>query len=324
MLALGLDLGGTKIAAGVVAPDGRLLTETVRPTPVAAGVGAVVDALVEAAMEVADRAAAEAGGEEPVGAVGLACPGPVDPAAGLVTHAPNLKWRQVPIRDLLVARLPWPCTVVNDASAAAFGEAVFGAGRGAALMLYLTVSTGIGGGIVFDGQLVEGAHGAAGEFGHQVVDPTGPVCGCGRRGCLEALASGTALARRAAEAVRQGRPSLLQELSGGEPNRITAALVGQAAAAGDALAADLIAETARWLGIGVANLVSAFDPDRVVVGGGVANLGERLLGPVRELVRREVIPPAGERVEIVRAGLGKSSGVVGAACAARQAVSGRR
>ncbi|MDI6870129.1 MAG: ROK family protein [Bacillota bacterium] len=318
MFAIGLDLGGTKIAAGVVAPDGRVVVSAVRPTPVGGGVPSVLAELAEAAQGVAAQAGLAVGEVE---AAGLACPGPVDPATGTVSYAPNLHWRQVPVRELLSARLPWPCVVLNDADAAALGEAHFGAGRGAELMLYLTVSTGIGGGIVRQGELLTGAHGAAGEFGHQVIEPGGPLCRCGRQGCLEALASGTATARRAVERLRQERPSLLQQLAGGDPERITAALVGEAAARGDSLAAEVIAETASYLGIGVANLVAAFDPDRVVIGGGLANLGKRLLDPVRQLVRREVLPPAGERVEIVQATLGAFSGVVGAAWAARGAVS---
>jgi glucokinase len=314
--AVGLDLGGTKIAAGVVALDGRVVAQSVRPTPVGGGVPAVLDALVEAACAVA----AEAGvTPDQLVAVGLACPGPLDPAAGVVTNAPNLGWRNVPVQELLAARLPWPCTTLNDADAAALGEATFGAGQGAQLMLYLTVSTGIGGGIVHRGELLTGAHGAAGEFGHQVIAPDGPRCRCGRRGCLEALASGTAIARRAAEELRRGRASLLRELAGGADEKITAALVGEAAARGDGLAEETIAEAVRYLGIGVANLVALFDPDRVVIGGGVTNLGARLFGPVRESVRREVLPPAGERVEIVQAVLGGLSGVVGAACAGRAA-----
>lgn len=309
--AIGLDLGGTKIAAGVVAPDGRVVASTVRPTPGAQGVAAVVAALAEAARQVAGEA-----GLAPaqVAGVGLACPGPVDGPAGVVTLAPNLGWRDVPVARLLSEALPWPCALVNDADAAALGEAVFGAGRGADPLFFLTVSTGIGGGIVLHGELMTGAHGAAGEFGHQVIDPDGPRCGCGRHGCLEAFASGTATARRAAALLRQGRPSLLRELAGGDPERVTARLVGEAAEAGDALAGEVIAETARYLGIGVANLVAAFDPERVVIGGGLANLGERLFEPVRQVVRREVLPPAGERVEIVPASLGKFSGVTGAAC----------
>ncbi|MGE5554008.1 MAG: ROK family protein [Betaproteobacteria bacterium] len=317
-IAIGLDLGGTKIAAGVVSPDGRVVASAVRPTPAGKEASAVLEALEEAARQVAGEAGV--GPDERV-AVGLACPGPLDPATGVVCNAPNLGWRDVPVRELLAARLPWPCVVLNDADAAALGEATFGAGRGAALMLYLTISTGIGGGIVWRGRPLSGAHGVAGEFGHQVIDPDGPPCRCGRRGCLEALASGTAMARRAAERLQQGEPSALRKLAHGDPAKVTAVLVGEAAALGDDLASDVVAETARYLGIGVANLVAAFDPDRVVIGGGLANLGERLLDPVRQTVRREVLPPAGERVEIVRATLGGFSGVVGAAWTAREAVS---
>jgi glucokinase len=318
--AIGLDLGGTKIAAGVVAPDGRVVAGAVVPTPVAGGVEAVLDALAGVARQVADAAGVAL--SEVVG-VGLATPGPMDPEAGVVTFAPNLGWRDVPAARLLSERLPWPCTLGNDADAAALGEATFGAGRGARLLLYLTVSTGIGGGIVLGGQLVTGAHGAAAEFGHQVIDPAGPRCRCGRQGCLEALASGPATARRAADRLRAGEASFLTELAGGDPAQVTAVMVGEAADRGDLLATEVLAETTRYLGIGVANLVTLFDPDRVVIGGGLANLGERLLGPVRDLVRREVLPPA-NRVEILPVALGKSSGLVGAACLAWTASAGGR
>ncbi|MGE5508830.1 MAG: ROK family protein [Chitinophagales bacterium] len=308
--AIGLDLGGTKIAAGLMAADGTVLAECYRATPVAAGVAPVVDALVEAAREVVAQAGAP---PEEIAGVGLGCPGPIDPEQGMVVFAPNLFWKDVPVTSLLTARLPWPCRLVNDADAAALGEAVFGAGQGAEFLLYLTVSTGIGGGIILRRRIYSGAHGMAGEFGHVVVDPGGPACRCGRKGCLEALASGPATARRAKEALARGRTSVLSALAGGEPERVTARLVGEAAAQGDQLAQEVLAETARYLGLGVVNLVNIFDPEQVVIGGGLANLGEALLGPVREAVRESALPPAGERVQVARAALGRLSGVVGAA-----------
>lgn len=308
--AIGLDLGGTKIAAGLMAADGKLLAESVRATPVRSGVASVVDALVEAAQEAATQADVP---PDAILGVGLGSPGPVDERRGVVVFAPNLFWKDVPVIELLATRLPWPCWLVNDADAAALGEARYGAGQGSDSLLYLTVSTGIGGGIIIGGRLYSGAHGMAGEFGHIVVDQAGPVCRCGQRGCLEAMASGTATARRAAEALAQGRPSVLRELSEGDPERVTARLVGEAAERGDVLAREVLNETAHYLGLGLVTLVNSFDPDLVVIGGGLAALGDVLLDPVRKAVREGALPLASREVRVVQAGLGRLSGVIGAA-----------
>jgi glucokinase len=312
-LHLGIDLGGTKIAAGLVTPAGEVLGRTVRPTP-GGGPAPVIAALADVAF-----AAAQAAGVDlhDVPAIGIGAPGPIDDRAGVVVNPPNLPgWQNVALARDLAARVGRPCLLGNDANLAGLAEYRFGAGQGSALLVYLTVSTGIGGGVVIGGRLLTGVSGAAGELGHVIVRPDGPSCGCGNRGCLEALASGTAIAHRAEELIRRGVPGALTDRFARRPGRVTAADVAAAAQAGDAEAARILARALDDLGLGVAGLVNVFNPDRVVIGGGLSRLGETLLDPVRRAVRRTANAVAALAVKIVPAALGADSGVLGAAALA--------
>jgi len=307
--ALALDIGGTKLAAAVVGADGVPHGVIVRPTRREDGWPAVVERLF--AMGRDAIAAADRG---PVGMVGIACGGPLDATTGTLIAPPHLPgWQHVPIGQLAQDAFGVPAALQNDATAAALAEYRFGAGVGARTMLYLTVSTGIGGGAVVDGRLHLGAAGNAAEFGHVTVRRGGRRCSCGRRGCIEAYASGTAIAVRAREELPGHPDSVLATLPA-----ITAADVTRAAAAGDALAGRLWEETVDLLGAAVTDLVNVFEPDLVVLGGGVTRAGAMLLDPVREIVTAEAMPPAAAAARIVLAGLGDHVGVVGAGAIAHE------
>jgi glucokinase len=290
---LGLDIGGTKIAAAVVDADGGVHGFVTAPSDADSSVG------VERLFELGRRALAESGLE--VDAVGIGCGGPLDSERGVLVaplHLPG--WRDVPITDLAAAAFGRPAVLDNDATAAAAGEHRHGAGRGTRTMVYLTISTGVGGGVVVDGRLHRGPRGNAGELGHVTVDWHGRRCrGCGRRGCLEAYCSGTSIAERGVEA--------------GLEAGVTAADVAEAARAGDEIASRVWDETCEALACGITSIANLFEPELVVLGGGVTRTGEQLLGPVREQVAAQVIGPP---FSIVAAASGDAVGVVGAATVA--------
>jgi glucokinase len=309
-----VDLGGTKILSLAVDGGGSVVGEDIRPTEAARGPDAVLERIADSLR----AALAGAGGGRFV-AIGVAAPGPIDFAAGLIVDAPNLPgWREVPVAGRIGAMFGCPAILENDANAAALGEFIAGAGMGARQLVYLTISTGIGGGLVLDGCLYRGADGAAGELGHIPLVPDGPECGCGSHGCLEALASGTAIARRGGEVLAEGRSPLLARLAGAGP--VTAELVHQAAQEGDAAAADLLAEAGRHLGRGLAAIVNIFNPDVIVLGGGASKIGPLLLDPaLEEMHARAMRLPLG-RVRVVPAALGDRAGAIGAAALARVCV----
>ncbi|MFB3738850.1 MAG: ROK family protein, partial [Candidatus Velamenicoccus archaeovorus] len=256
--ALGLDVGGTKIACFRVARDGSILARETVPTP-AEDPEATIAAMVEVARRLRTPEVVAVG----VGAAGL-----VDATAGVLRFAPNLAWRELPIARRIAEALDLPCQVDNDANVAAWGEWRFGAGRGYRHMLLVTVGTGIGGGIVAGRRLFRGAHGFAAEIGHIIVEPGGPRCGCGNRGCWEQVASGRAIGRLGQEVLGEHRGSLVWELSGGDPERVTGELVTEAARRGDGLARGILHQVGARLGEGIAGLVNVLDPQVVVVGGG--------------------------------------------------------
>lgn len=310
---LGIDVGGTKIALGLVDASGRQVAGDRIPTHAEAPPAVTVQRMVDRVHALMDEAGIS---EDAVRAAGIAFAGPLDPVEGRILTPPNLPtWHNFPVVDVVEAALGKPAYLENDANAAALGEAQYGAGVGVKNMVYLTVSTGIGGGAVLDGRLFRGETGAACELGHIKIVYNGRECGCGGRGCLEAYASGTALAKRAQEAVAAGEPSSLAELAGGVQH-IRAETVVQAMDAGDELATRLWRETMEYLSAGVGSLVNTFNPRRIVVGGGLSNAGERLFGPLREGMRRHAMAPLAEVAEIVPAKLGDAVGVIGAAAVA--------
>jgi glucokinase len=294
---LGLDIGGTKIAAGVVDADGGVHGFVATPTEVHRG----PDDGTRRLFELGRRAVEESGlGWAEIAAVGIGCGGPLDSARGVLIaplHLPG--WEDLPIVELATAAFDRPAVLDNDATACAAGEHRYGAGRSARNMVYLTISTGVGGGAVIDGQLHRGRSGNGGEFGHVTVDWHGRECrGCGRRGCLEAYASGTSIAERAREAGMRDA---------------TAADVATAARAGDPVATRVWDETCEALACGITSIANLFEPEVVVLGGGVLRTGEQLLAPVRKLVAEQFVGP---RFDVVQAALGDAVGVVGAAAVA--------
>ncbi len=302
--AIGVDVGGTKTSALRVTADGEVLARAVTPTPAADQQG-TIDAMIDVAKQV---------GSPDVAAVGLAAAGLVETATGVLLFAPNIAWRNLPLRDEMASALGLPTIAENDATAATWAEVRFGAARNRRNVLFVGVGTGIGGGIVADGLLIRGAHGFAAEIGHIVVEPDGPVCGCGNHGCWEQVASGTTIERDAVAAVTRHPHSLIAELAAGDPARVTGQLVTEAARQGDPTATGIFMEVGFRLGQGIAGLVNVLDPEIVVVGGGVSDAGELLLAPARDAYRRYV--EGGEHrpaVPIVRAELGNDAGAVGAA-----------
>jgi glucokinase len=318
-LVIGVDVGGTKVAAGVVDEQGEVVRLVRRRTP-STSVDQTADVVAEVVAEL--RAGGEAGAVE-VSAVGLGAAGWVDADRRQVMFAPNLAWRGEPLRDRVLERVGLPVVVENDGNAAAWAEHRFGAGRGEPDLLLVTVGTGIGSGLVLDGRLLRGRFGAAGEPGHVRVVPGGRRCGCGNRGCWEQYVSGRALTREARELadVRPSEAPRLLELAGGRAEMIQGPDVTRAAKAGDHAALEAFDVVGTWLGQGLADLAAVLDPGVFVVGGGVAEAGGLLLGPARRayaerLSGRGHRPPA----EIRLAELGNLAGLVGAADLARAAV----
>ena len=307
-LLLALDFGGTKLTAGLAASGERRWRAHQRvPSPP----GSSAQSHLEIMMELAQDMLAPA--KAPLAAVGVSFGGPVDAAQGLVLlshHIPG--WEKVPLRGWLEERLGVPAAVDNDANVAALGEHRFGAGQGCDSLLYVTVSTGIGGGWIVHGRPYRGADGMAGEIGHMVIDPSGPVCTCGKRGCLEALAAGPAIARHAQELLAEDPQAsqALRALVGGEVQAVTARHVSQAAEAGDELSRQVLDQAARALGRGIGSAISLMNPQRVVVGGGVAKSGPRYFEAVRAAAR--VTAPPEMTVDIVPAALGDDAPLWGA------------
>jgi len=305
-LACGIDVGGTKIAGGVVDENGTILEE-LRVVSPATDVPAIEEAIEKLVSELRTR--------HPIEAVGVGAAGYIDKSRAVVLFAPNLAWRDLDLKADLERALSLPVVVENDANAAAWGEFQFGAGHDVDDLLLVTVGTGVGGGLVLDGALYRGAFGVGAEIGHMRVVPDGILCGCGNRGCFEMYASGSALVREARTAARSSRLAApLVERAGGDPNAITGPMVTAAARNGDTFATEQLASVGRWLGEGIASLAAVLDPAVVVVGGGVSAADELLLGPARaafgdHLTGRGYRPT----LEIRRARLGNRAGLIGAA-----------
>lgn len=314
-LVLGVDLGGTKILTVLAGREGDVLARVKVPTGAGLGREHVIDQIVATVQAALRRAGVTAGS---VRAVGMGVPGPVDAVRGLVHFAPNLGWRDVPLGEMMRRRLDLPVYMDNDANLAALGEYRYGAGRGAGDMVYLTVSTGVGGGLILGGRVYRGAGGGAGEAGHITVAEDGPVCRCGNRGCLEALASGTAMARRARALVDEGRGAGILAAAGGDPGNISAAVVARSARAGDAAALEIMRDAGRYLGIAVAGLVNLLNPAAVVLGGGVMESADLFWQPMLEQVQRRALPSSLAAVRVTRAALGGEAGALGAVALAAE------
>jgi glucokinase len=306
---VGIDLGGTNIVAGTVAEDGsELLGLVSEPTMSQQGADAVLARIVKLA-----RASMAAARGKEIAGVGIGSPGPLDTKTGIVLLTPNLGWTNFPLRDRVARALDLPAALDNDANCAIFGEWWRGAARGADHVVGLTIGTGIGGGIVLGGKVYRGASDLAGEIGHMSIDSNGRRCKCGNYGCLEAYASGPAIAARAVEGIEAGADTSLPGYVKSDLTKITAQIVYEAAHDGDEYALDVVHDTAKFLGTGVANIVNIFNPGVVVICGGVTLAGEKLFAPLRSEVKRRAFKPAVDACRIVPGELTGTAGVYGAA-----------
>ena len=310
---LGIDIGGTNLVVGSVAEDGsRVVATASEPTQAEAGTSDVLERLVGLADRTVAATRREVPGAEILG-VGVGAPGPLDTKRGIVLLTPNLGWVNLPLRQIIHDRLGLPATLDNDANCAVLGEWWVGAARGARHAIGITIGTGIGGGLILDGKLYHGASDVAGEIGHTTIDTEGRRCKCGNYGCLEAYASGPNIALRAVEEIQAGAVSRLPSLVGGDMSKITAQTVYQAAQDGDDLALEVVNDTDKFLGVGIGNLLNVFNPEAVVVCGGVTLAGDHLFVPLRREVARRAFRPAVAACRIVPGELAGTAGVYGAA-----------
>jgi len=310
-LIVGVDLGGTNVKTAIVSRDKKILGKDSRPTRADEGLAVVMDCMaesVEAALKSAGASARD------VLAAGFGAPGPMNWQTGVVYSPPNLPgWKNVPLADEMQKRLGFPCFVDNDANVACYGEYWLGAGQGADSMCLLTLGTGVGGGIVVFGQLLRGIDGTAAEIGHLKVMRGGRMCGCGATGCLEAYGSVTGMVRTAIEGIEAGKKTVLSELCGGDLKKIDGKMISDGIARGDEFSKWVMQETAVWLGIGIGSLINLLNPEKVVLCGGMIAAGDVLFDPIRKTAKEMSFEVPGNRAQIVPAGLGADSGVIGAA-----------
>jgi glucokinase len=324
-LILALDIGGTKLACGVADIEGRLKSRAAEPTDQHASPREIFERLVALSQTAINDSGS---GPKDIVAVGISYGGPVAYDAGTTITCHHLSgWEDIPLKEWARERFGLPVEMDNDANVAALGEAVYGAGKGHPCLLYLTVSSGIGGGVILGGKIHRGVSSLAGEIGHTVLEPNGPVCTCGKRGCLEALASGWSIARRAKEALQSpaeqalsGQTSKRSLLSNLPPDDVTAQAVAQAAEAGDALALSIINETAGYLGRGIAAGINILNPSIVVIGGGVSKAGDILFTPLRAAVEKYAVEGIAKAAAIVPAALGDDAAILGAAALSSQSL----
>ncbi len=313
---LALDLGGTKIITAIISDKGDMIAKEYYLTLADEGPQSVIKRMFSAVDHLLSPQNIDS---SQLDSISLAVAGAIDLDQGVITSSPNLPgWHDIPLRDIVKERYGLDAFLINDASAAALGEYHLGAGKGVSNLIYITVSTGIGGGIIINDKLYLGRCGSAGEIGHMTIDVNGQRCNCGNIGCLETLASGTAMAKEAIRRISQGEKSSLTEIAEGKIENITAEKVSIAAQGGDSLALEVISKAATYLGVGMVNLINIFNPEMIIVGGGVAQMGDLLLNPARQVVRERAFQLPAQAVHIVPAQLGEDSGLVGAAIFAHQ------
>ncbi len=305
-LIVGVDLGGSKVAAILADASGNIRARDLRATYAGDGPEAVIERIIEAIRQVG------APSDEITG-IGIGAAGACEASTGVVTSSPNLPgWHNVPLRDTIQREFGTPTYMENDAAVAALGERYFGAGVGFDNLIYVALGTGIGGGIIIDGQLYQGASGAAGEIGHMTIDINGPRCNCGNIGCWETLASGTALAKEAVRQIEAGAQTTILNFANGDLKSVRAKTVHLAAQDGDRLAHELISRASYYLGVGLVNLINIFNPQLILIGGGLARIDRLLLEPALEVVEERAFKLSAKAVHIEIAKLGVDSGVLGA------------
>jgi glucokinase len=309
-LVVGVDIGGTKVAAGLVDERGEILARSRTPMQTA---GPAANGLAAVSTAIEALFSSECSAEQ-VDAIGVCAPGPLNPKTGVIINPPNLKiWHNYPLAEEMRRLHQVPVKIDNDANAAALAEAKWGAARGYRNVFYTCVGTGIGTGIVFDGKIYHGRTGAAAEGGHLGIDIHGPVCNCGKRGCIETLAAGPAIARRAQEKLARNPASLLLEMAGGDARAVTSEMVGKAQAAGDPVAKDVMREELDLLAYWLGNIIDLLEPDVIVIGGGVSSLLAPFLGEIRERWLGACLNPSPLDTPLVLAHYGEDAGIAGAA-----------
>jgi glucokinase len=313
-LVIGVDIGGTKVAAGLVDPSGEILCQNRNPMVCNNGAASGLASVTEAIETASAQAISTAGKHSLIRGVGICSPGPLDPKTGVVINPPNLPcWRNFPLAAEIAQIYRVRVKVDNDANAAGLAETLWGSGRGYRNVFYVTIGTGIGTAILLDGRIYHGRTGAAAEGGHMTIDYKGPRCGCGKPGCIEVLASGPAIARRARAKLEDGRASSLLDLAGGELYRLTSEMVGEAAAAGDQVASEVLQETVELLSFWFGNIVDLLEPDVMIMGGGVASMLKPLLGEIRNRLPVCCVNQRCQEIPLVSARYGEDAGVAGGA-----------
>jgi glucokinase len=317
---VGVDMGGTKILAAVINAKGEIVQQAKTATKPKKGSDEVIKRIARCIGEAIDGAELNS---SQIRAIGIGSPGPLDPDTGIIIFAPNLGWSNVPLKAKLEANLSIPTFVDNDVNVGTLGEYAFGAGQGVKSLVGIFVGTGIGGGIILDGKLYHGVNKTAGEVGHMIVEAKGPRCGCGNFGCLEAVASRTAITRDLQKAIlKKGKKSKLTELNGGNLDLIRSKAIARAVKHGDKPTIKVVQRAAKYLGISVASIVHFLNPEMVVLGGGVVEaMGDSLLDPIRHAAAEYALPTTMDGVQIVEATLGDNAGVIGASVLARQRLS---
>ena len=310
-LALGIDLGGSAIKAGIVDAQGEILRDTTVPAEANLGPAHVIDQIKKSIRQLLDGFSIK---EEGFVGIGVGSPGSVDLDGGTVKYPPNFPgWTVVRLGEALQKEFGLRTKVDNDANAAAVGEAKFGAGVGHKDFIMVTLGTGVGGGLILDGKLYRGPFGGAGELGHMTIDYNGPLCNCGSRGCVEAHVSAKYLTQRAVERVQRNPESKILKLVEGDVTRINPKIVSLAAQEGDSTALGIIEDTGTYLGVGLANVVNLLDVRIIIIGGGIARAGKPLFDAVEESVKKHVLRPMSEGLEVLPAKLGNQAGILGAA-----------
>lgn len=308
---IGVDVGGTGIKTGLVDDEGRILYKTTKPTEVERGFKKVIGDICDSIIELLNRARKEELAEPEY--IGLGVPGTVDAEKGIVIYAPNLFWENISVKEVISDKINLPVFMDNDANSAAVGEKIWGAGRGISNFVCITLGTGVGAGIIINDKLYRGTFNNAGEVGHITILRDGPQCNCGKKGCLETLVAAPALVKKGIDALKNEKDTLIRDLTLGEPIRVNAKVIFDAAKMGDRVAMDIVKEMAYYLGMGIAGIVNILDPAAIIIGGGVAAAGNFLLSLVEEGFREHCFNRNGRIAKVLLAKLGNDAGIMGAA-----------
>lgn len=310
MYVIAVDIGGTNLRVAIVDRNGKIIEKKQTPTEVSGGATVVIQQVIGLIYDVLKKS--KVSFCQVIG-IGIGCPGPLDTKTGVIIDTPNLGWKNVALKDTIEQEFQIPVYVDNDGNLAALGESWLGAGRDVNYLVCLTLGTGIGGGIVINGEIFHGATDAAGELGHIIVEPYGLRCGCGNYGCMEAYASGVGITKRTIQAIKEGAPTIITDMVQKQLDKITPMIVYQASMKGDELAKYILRETGRYLGIGIISIVNMLNPQLVVIGGKIAQMGDLLLNYIKDEVSKRAYLTPCKQFSILSAQLGDDAGIIGAA-----------